>query len=296
MKPKITIGILTYNQQDFIQSCLVSILSLKYENLEIIISDDCSKDNTVDIIKNFVKNNQTNHEIILNFNQVNLGLAGNFNRTFEELASGDYFIILGGDDIIAEDYLDRCLKHLNNTDLMMIDFNAVTINDKGEQLGIASKIDFQSKIYSLKDYLNFAEISTFAPGRLFKKELVKNFPPINKDCPTEDSVLVLRALLMGKILRLNQKVIFYRKHTHNISSFENLKRISNSKIVAQYLSDVLHMYNKKLMNDEIFPQLIRRIDTALLSRQITFSDISNVRKRIMLKISSSWYKYFRKVE
>jgi len=287
---KITIGILTYNHEKFIEKCLSSVLALKYDNLEIIVSDDCSRDNTFSVVKNVVGSSQTSHKVITNRNEINLGLAQNFNKIFYELASGDFMITLGGDDAIIENYLERGIYHFSeDKDIMMVDFNAFIIDEfdniKKEDTNLLNK----KKINTIQDYLALNYISSFAPGRMFRNDLIKNFDPISAACPTEDSVLVVRALLLGKHCRIDQKVIHYRKHSSNISSIDNLIKLSNVRIVSQYLKDATILYDRLCIRDIDFLSIVLRFTYEFYRREIFYSHQNKYIKKIKLNINKRIY-------
>lgn len=289
---KITIGILTYNHEKFIAKCLKSVLALEYENLEIIISDDCSNDNTFKIVQDIVEKSQTSHHIILNRNEVNLGLAGNFNKTFYELATGDFLITFGGDDAFKDDYLDDALACFSkDEEVMMIDFNADIINENDVVTGTASNLGFDQKKTDLKDYLALRSIPSFAPGRMIRKALISSFNPISKECPTEDSVLVVRSLLLGKHCRINKKVILYRRHTNNISSVDNLRKLSNTRIIAQYVKDVIHLYDVNYFDDIIILKILKRFRYELKKREIVYAEQDNNLRKIKLIINKIFYLF-----
>lgn len=287
---KITIGILTYNHEKFIAKCLKSVLALKYDNLEIIVSDDCSKDNTFNIVKDIVEKSQTSHSVIINRNEVNLGLAGNFNKTFYELATGDFLITLGGDDAIKEDYLDDALECFSkDEEVMIIDFNADIINENDVVTGGASNLDFDQKKTDLKDYLAVRSIPSFAPGRMIRKTLISSFNPISKECPTEDSVLVVRALLLGKHCRVNKKVILYRRHSANISSVDNLRKISNIRIIAQYVKDAIQLYDTNYFDDNTILKILKRFTYEYKRRELVYSNYNIQIKKIKLNLLRRFY-------
>lgn len=289
---KITIGVLTYNHEKFIAKCLHSVLALKYDNLEIIVSDDCSKDNTYQIVQDIVAHAQSSHHIILNRNEINLGLAGNFNKTFGELATGDFLVTLGGDDAIKEDYLVEALACFSkDKEVMMVDFNADLIDENDVLKGSAATLDFDQKKTDLKDYLALRAIPSFAPGRMIRKTLISSFNPISKDCPTEDSVLVVRSLLLGKHCRINKKVILYRRHTNNISSVDSLRKISNMRIVAQYVKDAITLYDNSIISDQLLLRLLRRFKYEYKRRQIVYSDLNKYIKVIKRKLIKIRYKF-----
>jgi glycosyltransferase involved in cell wall biosynthesis len=95
-KKLISIVIPTYNGQDTIQETLDSVFSQNYDNFEIIISDDNSSDNTISIIKSF-----NSPKIKIYSNAKNLGYPGNM-RKCVTLASADYLMLLGQDDLVAK--------------------------------------------------------------------------------------------------------------------------------------------------------------------------------------------------
>ena len=269
-----------------------SVLALKYDNLEIIVSDDCSKDSTYQIVQDIVANEQSSHHIIINRNEVNLGLASNFNKTFGELATGDFLVTLGGDDVIVEDYLSEAVAHFSNhNDLMMLDYNATVIDENDNIKGLATNLSEQKISRNLRDYLTLKDIPSFAPGRIFRNELVRNFNPISSNCPTEDSVLVIRALLLGKHWRLNRKVIHYRKHSNNISSIDNLKKLSNIRIITQYVKDAIHLYDNLFFSDAEILAILRRFSYELKRRNIFYSDQNIYLKRLKLQFNKRKYLF-----
>lgn len=287
---KITIGILTYNHEKFIAKCLKSVLELKYQNLEIVISDDCSTDNTFKIVEDIVAQAQSSHHIILNRNEVNLGLAENFNKTFYDLATGDFLITLGGDDAVKENYLSAGLDCFSkDEEVMMVDFNADLIDESDILTGSAATLDFDQKKTDLKDYLALRATQSFAPGRMIRKMLISGFTPISKECPTEDSVLVVRALLLGKHCRVNKKVILYRRHSGNISSVDNLRKISNIRIIAQYVKDAIHLYDTNYFDDNTILKILKRFNYEYKRRELVYSNYNRQIKKIKLNLLRRFY-------
>ena len=76
MKPKVSIMIPVYNQEDYIANTIQSALNQNYNNIEIIISDDASTDNTSQIIKDFLPNQKIKYFR----NQVNIGRVKNYRK------------------------------------------------------------------------------------------------------------------------------------------------------------------------------------------------------------------------
>ena len=92
--PLVTIAIPTYNGAPFIEKTVESVLAQTYENIEILVVDDCSKDDTVQLVRQF-----DDQRIRLIPNEVGLGAEGNWNKCLS-LSRGEYFKLLPQDDLI----------------------------------------------------------------------------------------------------------------------------------------------------------------------------------------------------
>jgi glycosyltransferase involved in cell wall biosynthesis len=107
-KKKVSIMIPTYNYAYLIKDAIDSILSQTYHNLELIICDDCSDDNTEEVVKNY-------HDPRIRFyrNETRLGLYGNFNHS-RHYATGEYLLFLCADDALSPESLERMVINLDS--------------------------------------------------------------------------------------------------------------------------------------------------------------------------------------
>lgn len=289
MIPKVTVGILTYNHALFITECILSLEKLEYENLEIIISDDCSRDNTAEIIAQTIPKISIANNVIFNRNENNLGIAGNINKVFYELASGDFFITLGGDDYFSEAYITESLKlFVDDPDLQMIDYNGYIV--KNDLIYPPLDPIFEKKLFTISDHLAYDKISSFAPGRIFRRNLMDDFLPLATSCPTEDTVLVNRALLVGKLLRINKPVVFYRKHENNLSSKAGLQKMNHLQITIQYLKDNISQFEKGKISDRVFLKLLNRNLYDYFRRKVQSSDLNRYLRLLIIKLLKFRYK------
>lgn len=254
--------LLSYNQEEFIEEAIQGALDQTYSNLEIIISDDASTDLTFEIIKSVVEGYRGSHKIILNQNERNLGIGAHFSKVCKTIAKGDYIITAAGDDISKLEHVKIAAKLMDSENVVMIDFNGEIIDNKTSIIG-QRDLNYYKKKFTIKDYLKFNTIQSFAPGRIIKKELFQKFNLISSNCPTEDSVTVLRSLLLGGFLRVNEALVLYRKHDSNTSNINNLSKMSNMRIIAQYFEDVLHLYDNNFISDKKCSLLLDRIHLEL---------------------------------
>jgi len=111
---RFSICILSYNAQATIEECVVSCINQNFQPYEILISDDCSNDNTIDILRNLTSSNK--QENIKIFSQgKNLGIPKNTNFLINK-ASGDILFFIAGDDYINRDFLQSYHKIIPNND------------------------------------------------------------------------------------------------------------------------------------------------------------------------------------
>lgn len=113
--PLITVGMLTYNHERYVEEAINSVLSqLGNFRLQLIICDDCSKDSTVDIINSIIEKTPQNERLKINFytSDVNLGMVANFNRLVNHIKASncDFFSFCEGDDYYSRS--DRLQAHL----------------------------------------------------------------------------------------------------------------------------------------------------------------------------------------
>lgn len=114
--PKVSVMIITYNQEDLIAETIESVISQDYENLEIVVSDDASTDRTVEVINDYVK--RYPGKVIPVFNQKNLGITGNSNSAFFA-CTGELIAVLGGDDLFLPGKISAQVKLFEKTEVVL---------------------------------------------------------------------------------------------------------------------------------------------------------------------------------
>jgi len=128
--PLVSIGIPTYNRADgFLRETLTSALNQTYPNIEIIVSDNCSTDNTEVYVESF-----DDPRIRYFRHAKNIGASNNFNYCLEQ-ARGDYFLLLHDDDLIDKDFVEICMKEANyDTDFGIMRTGTRVVDSEGNIL------------------------------------------------------------------------------------------------------------------------------------------------------------------
>ena len=105
MTPIVSVCIPTYNGSQFLKECIESILAQTFSNFELLIIDDRSSDNTIDLAEEYATRDS---RIKVTINTQNLGLVGNWNRCLE-IARGEWIKFVFQDDLLAPECLEKML-------------------------------------------------------------------------------------------------------------------------------------------------------------------------------------------
>lgn len=112
MSTKVSVIISTYNSSDFIVETLESVHNLEWKDIELIITDDCSTDDTVEICANWLREKRQRFlECILLTSEINTGVSGNGNRGLQK-ATGEWIKFLAGDDTMAPGCLTLNMQYV----------------------------------------------------------------------------------------------------------------------------------------------------------------------------------------
>lgn len=133
--PLVSVVCLAYNHEAYVVEALESVLHQSYPNIELLIADDCSSDNSVAVIENWLQNHP---DIQFFTNKTNLGNTKTFNNVVK-YAKGDFIIDLAADDILLADCVLHQITAFQNTkypnlgvvygNLIQIDENGLYLND-----------------------------------------------------------------------------------------------------------------------------------------------------------------------
>ena len=128
--PLVTVICLCYNHSHFIQEALNSVINQSYKNIQLIIADDFSTDDSKKVIQNWLKDHPSVAFIV---NSENLGNTKTFNNAFK-IAKGDYIIDLAADDVLKTDCIEKQLQGFRESkyeNVGLIYGNAELISEKG---------------------------------------------------------------------------------------------------------------------------------------------------------------------
>jgi glycosyltransferase involved in cell wall biosynthesis len=236
---KVSLVLISFNQERYIEDAIKSALNQDYSNLEIIISDDASSDSTTRKIESLISSYSGGHKIVLNVNTTNLGLVGNFEKAMS-LSSGEIIIAAAGDDISLPYRVAETVNLLNNHPrATFVSFSDHVIDENGVIIYRAKKRRNQvARVVSFHDYMNGLAGHLSGASRGFRRSVANKFGSLLPDSQTEDSTYLLRCLIMGEGVVSEKPGILYRKHTNNLSGAANIGRLNIDRLISQYRLDV----------------------------------------------------------
>lgn len=224
-KPLLSFVVSCYNQEAFIEEAIAGALAQTYSPLEIIISDDCSKDRTFALAREAVAGYTGPHIVRLNRNDQNLGIGGNVNRAMD-FCRGELILLADGDDVSLPTRTEVTYQAWEQFGKgpTSVCLTYTTITKDGVEQGTGGLRGDPNDARPLKtldgDLLNF--LSTRKPAvcgcsHAWTPELFRYFGPLNSDL--EDLVLSFRSLAIGQILHIQKPLVKYRRHGGNVSFF-----------------------------------------------------------------------------
>lgn len=288
INPLVTIIVVSYNQGKYIRENLDSIKFQTYSEIELIVADDASTDDSIEVFESWIQEN--NYSVKKNFHTKNTGLATVLNECID-LATAKYIKIIAADDFLHPKSIEKCVRKLE---------------ELGEEFGMVFSDTFaineNSKIIAdITDYNKFGNVSP----ELFRKELVRGNRiaaltvlmrlDVVKETGSYDSKFIVEDYY--RWLKINQKYLiayipeklaYYRQHENNISKLKaekinqedlmlrimfdeegNMKDEINMKIFSKYINNI------KLDKDLIelyknYPNNIKRLKLALKYNIPTF--------------------------
>ncbi|MBQ2408862.1 MAG: glycosyltransferase [Bacilli bacterium] len=247
---KISIIIPVYNVEKYLERCLDSVLNQSYKNLEIILINDGSTDNSLDICLKYAKKDNR----IKLINQNNSGISEVRNKGLEA-AKGEYIAFVDSDDVIDKDMFKTLYNNLLKYDSDISSCNYKIFHNKIN----FDKEEYYNKIFtkeeSLKDIISNGVLTNFLWNKLFKKELFNNikFP---KNMIYEDMYVMPKIIeKTTKIVYTNQILYgYFQRENSYVNSFDEDKNKNYFLVINNVYND-LKKYNfldKELKNYKVF--------------------------------------------
>ncbi|WP_157151003.1 glycosyltransferase [Brachyspira sp. SAP_772] len=270
---KITIIAPVYNVEPYLKECLDSLINQTLKEIEIICIDDCSTDNSYQILDEYAKKDD---RIVILQNDENRGV-GYTRNIGEKLAKGEYLYFIDPDDYISLNFLECMYNTAKKYNSDIVQTLNIYTNTNGklnkywlhienilsaeQKNNISNYIEYESEASLKKLYKKNIETTNFNLwAKLYKKEfLIKNnlFSNEAKIGAGYDTELTLRILLHAPKLSHNNKAIYYYRIRKNSIVDKYKKEINRSIYIIDNMNNIIKYYNERipdLLND-LYPNV-----------------------------------------
>ena len=299
-KPLISVIIPAYNAEKTIAKCLDSILSQSYVNIEIILINDGSSDNTLQLAETYAKIDQR----VKIFTQVNQGVSKARNFGLEK-ASGLYMCCLDSDDIVKNDYVLHLFEGIdisNGKGLVLQNLNYSSGNQNDFTKEFEDRLIWSDQYYKLFSTYKI-ELYGFNCGKLFNLNIIKeNNIKYHYDISvSEDLLFMLEYILHTEYVHfIPGSDYYYNESPYDLYTYKFASFNSELMLFEKY-NGLLHDFKDKYkINDEDLlhayksgaDMLLRifyahyRINNKLVSKKKRYGDIR--------KILNIWGPFFKK--
>jgi glycosyltransferase involved in cell wall biosynthesis len=230
--PLVSVIIPSYNYIDYIGKCLESVLSQDYSRIELIVVDDGSTDGTVELLKNFGGISK----LIL---QENRGVSIARNRGLLE-ATGDFIAFLDADDFWDVSKISKQVRVALSTQSDLVYSGVNLVNPEGVVVTGAIDPQYEGDCSQyFRKYPTRAIITLGTSNALFRKNLIAQSGILDPALSiSADWDFFRRYCDFARVSRNNERLVFYRQHPENMSSYSK-----------SFVSDVVKMILKMITDD-----------------------------------------------
>jgi glycosyltransferase involved in cell wall biosynthesis len=243
----ISILLPVYNVEKYIKQSINSILRNSYKNLELLIVNDGSTDNTEEIIKCF------SDERIKYFKKSNSGLIETLNYGIKK-CNNSIIMRMDGDDLIHSKKIENQLHFFKKSGSILVGTLGYLIDYNGVKTG---KINLPLNHKGIVNSMLKVSSGFIHPSVMYYKDALLKVGGYNTNFKhAEDFDLFLKLSKIGKISNLNERLIYLRKHENNVSLLNAKDQISNTIISRDiYKSDF-----DNVSDDLIYIQIKQKVD------------------------------------
>lgn len=260
-KGMVTIAIPCYNHSKYVEYCLDSVLKQNYKNIEILIIDDGSSDNSVEVIKGWKQNNPTVNLRLIK--RKNKGL----NHTLNELvkkSKGEYITLLASDDALTLDGITtrvKALEKFEKKDIVIAD--AHVIDEENKILFNSAIVDLYNgnkEDYLTDEGLKYSIVNKFSipgPVMLARKSVYSKIGSYPTNIFAEDIYFYLKVIGRDMLLYIDEYVAYYRRHSNNTGGNKKFSREISKTFIISYLHNL--KYYKGSLKLRLIKKLLGRI-------------------------------------
>jgi glycosyltransferase involved in cell wall biosynthesis len=242
-KPLVSVGVVVYNQKNYIKTCIDSILKQDYENLEIIIGDDRSTDGTQKILKKYKTKYPEKIKLILS--KKNQGITKNHNNILKK-CSGKYIAWLGGDDLFLQNKIKTQVKYMEKNKNIVLSYHNIDVfNSKNNKTMYLFNNFLKPREGDVDLIVKYGTFMGACSVMVLRKACPKKFN--EKIKISSDWLFWIETCYNGDIGYINKILSRYRRHEGNITQNINYKSALKERLLTLKLIDKAKLKNKETL-------------------------------------------------
>ncbi len=263
----VSIGIPTYNQGRYIGKAIESIINQSFEEIEIIISNNSSNDNTDNICREYAaKDRRINYYL----QDKNIGPIRNFDFVLSK-ATGDYFFWAASDDFFSNNWIEMLLPNFGADTILSVGkiVNIAEDNKVIREWDTKDYLDTNRVIRSLKYYLSNSMEGNYVHG-IFRTEYLRMAGGMKRygwAWPITDRMLIYHVIQDGKIKTSNKAILYKR-----------IERSSAIKFPKSVLKPLISLLTSNYLSLVKVPLTIKFLSLILMLPKISLLIIINYKK------------------
>lgn len=230
--PKITVYIVSYNLEKYLEDAIESVLRQNIDNWELLLIDDNSSDKTWDIIKRY-----NGDQRIKSFKTEGIGLPSICNLALKE-AKGEYFIRLDGDDIFDENILLVLSHYLDNHENCALVFPDYYLIDEFNDIFSHER---RQKVFDIN---HMVDLPPNGACTLMRKKVICEIGGYREDLGAQDGFDIWSRIAQNyKYANINLPLFYYRRHNDNLTNKTHFIINARQQIKKDSIADKLNNYH-----------------------------------------------------
>ena len=264
MKEQIDVLLATYNGEKYLREQIDSILNQTYQNIQLIISDDCSKDNTRKILKEY---EEKDSRVKVYDQDENIGCIKNFEFLLKQVKN-EIYMLSDQDDVWMPEKIEKTYEQLENEKADLV-FGDLEVVDSNLEIIYPSFNDFMKLSRKIKRHINTNELNylyncvTGCTIMSRKKWIDKILPlPVNSKYVLHDHWIGLMISLKGKLAYLPEKYIKYRQHEDNEVGTDKISHQFKQleQVRELFIQVKLGVFGTYVEQQEKFPEELQQLN------------------------------------
>ncbi|MBS7820820.1 glycosyltransferase [Wohlfahrtiimonas chitiniclastica] len=244
INPLVSVVIPCYNHEQFVQECIQSVIDQDYQNIELIIIDDGSQDQSVQKIEEMRAQCEERFARFEFRHRPNKGLCATLNEAVE-WCKGEYYSSIASDDVLLPYKISKQVQILQEKSCIGVFGGASLIDEYND---IMFEI-IPSKRPLTYEHIILSNYTILAPTQLLDLQAVKSLgkPIYSDDLVIEDWYMWLKLSQIGQLINIQEVLVKYRQHDHNT--------MKNLSLIQQGRYDVL----AKFKHDELYDRAVNTV-------------------------------------